>query len=331
MQGMPERTEHHESIRQGPVAGITTEEILAAIRPPCDGLGPVIRYTLETPGKRLRSQLLYGAARVLGSPPNPNLARAATLVELLHNGTLLHDDVMDHARIRRNRPSVNRLWGDAVAILAGDFLLATVMDLALQTGIPAIITTAVDTLIRLVEGQMLEIQQQGNLGLTEDTYLEIIRKKTASLMMAACRMGASMAGGNPEEILSLERFGLHLGLAFQMLDDLQDYCASAEASGKEPGRDAAEGKVTLPVIASLRKANPGQRERLRQIFGHDHRARPPEELRALLDRLGGFRYTLCAARQSVERAMDSLSSFPGGSAKRDLETIALAILGLSQG
>lgn len=326
MQGMPETTACRGPVQEPLLSGITTEEILAAIRAPCDGLKPVIGYALGTPGKRLRSALVYGSARLLGCPQSPNLARSAALVELLHNGTLLHDDVMDHARIRRNRPSVNRLWGDAVAILAGDFLLATVVDLALETAIPSVVATAVDTLIELVEGQMLEIQHQGDVDLQEETYLRIIEKKTGSLMGAACKIGASVARGASQQICSLARFGLDLGLAFQMLDDVRDYTASAETSGKDPGRDLAEGKVTLPFIASLRKADPSQRARLREVFSHPARACTLDELRGLLDRLGGFPYTLRAARKSVERAIASLSPFPISPARSHLEEIALQVL-----
>ncbi|MEW6439353.1 MAG: polyprenyl synthetase family protein [bacterium] len=312
----------------GLLGGITTEEILSAIRTPADGLQPVIRYVLGAPGKRLRSALLYGASRLIDTAPalRPNVVRAASLVELLHNGTLLHDDVMDHARVRRNLPSVNWLWGDAVAILAGDFLLAAVTDLAVRTGIPSVLTTAVETLIELVEGQMLEIRNQGNLDLEEGRYVEIIRKKTASLMSASCRLGGIVTRGGRTEIAALERFGLHLGLAFQALDDLRDYTAPTAVSGKETGKDLAEAKVTLPVLAALRRATPSSRERLCQIFSHAGRERCLEEVRDLLSRLGGFSYTARKARQWIHRALRSLCAFPPSVARQDLERIATALL-----
>jgi octaprenyl-diphosphate synthase len=236
----------------------------------------------------------------------PHLAEAATLVEVLHNGTLLHDDVMDRARVRRHRPTVNRLWGDGVAILAGDFLLASVMDLALRTKHPSIPPLAVETLIQLVEGQMTELQNQGDLNLAERTSVRIIEKKTASLFAMACKLGSVLGGASPGHVLALESFGLQLGIAFQLLDDIQDYLSNQTYTGKEPGRDLVEGKVTLPVLVAFRQAGTKDKKRIRQIFSDPQREKRLGELTTLVEEHGGFSYALREAEARVEKALSFL-------------------------
>lgn len=306
-------------------AFVTSERILSTMATPCAGLQPVIRFAVNTRGKRLRSRLLVLSAGTLNTQPE-HLAEAAVLVELLHNGTLLHDDVMDRAVVRRHRPTVNRLWGDSVAILAGDFLLAAVMDLALKTGSEAISRLAVDTLMNLVSGQMQELQNQGNLSLEEREYMEIIGGKTGALFAASCAMGGVIAGASPLHLRALEGFGRQLGLAFQLLDDLGDYLSPQARTGKEPGRDLAEAKVTLPLIAALRNASREQRRTIGALFADpDRRGRLPS-FRALIQDLGGFSYTLAAARTCVQAALRSLESLPAGEARNRLAGSARSLI-----
>lgn len=304
--------------------GVSTGEILASL-PACDGLMPVVAYALEQPGKRFRSALLYGSASLVGRPSGPPLALAAALVELLHNGTLLHDDVMDHARVRRHRPSVNVLWGDAMAILAGDFLLAAVMRIAYQTGNPTIPILTLETLLELVRGQALEIRNHENWELSEPNYLEIAEKKTASLIRAACIMGGLMAEGSSQEVSALGRFGRSVGMAFQILDDLRDYTDSAQALGKEPGKDFVEGKATLPLLAGLRSAKGEDAAKIRSLLARPRHAGRLQEIRTLLERLGAFRYTLDRARQYAAEAVGFLRMFEDSPARRLLEKGALSI------
>ncbi len=304
----------------------SSELILSTMPAPCRGLRPVIGFAVNGPGKRLRSRLLILSARTLTPRPS-HLAEAASLVELLHNGTLLHDDVMDRARVRRHRPTVNRLWGDPVAILAGDFLLAAVMDLALRTGLNAVSRLAVDTLLELVSGQMQEIRNQGNLLLGEEEYLEIIGKKTGALFAASCRMGGLIGRGAPNQTRALESFGRELGLAFQMLDDLKDYQSNQAQTGKEPGRDLAEAKVTLPLIIALRNAGGKQQQEIRQLFAKRNRHHYLHEFRSRIQDLGGFSHTLTRARRCIHRAMDSLEILPAGEARTRLARSAGNLLG----
>ena len=304
---------------------LTTKEILDRIHPPCHGLHPVIRFVFHSEGKRIRPYLLYLSSRLFSST-TPHIAEAATLVEALHNGTLLHDDVMDRARVRRNRPTVNRLWGNGVAILAGDFLLAAAMDLALKTENSSILPLAVETLFQLVEGQMLELQHQGNLSLSERSSIQITKKKTASLFAMACTLGGVLADGDPDQIRALESFGLHVGLAFQLLDDIQDYTSCRTNTGKDPGRDLAEGKVTLPVLVAFQQADTQGKKRIRQIFSDPQRIRCLQELTGFVEDHDGFSYTHRKARDCLERAICSLDVIPASEEKDDIERAAWKIL-----
>jgi octaprenyl-diphosphate synthase len=233
---------------------------------------------------------------------------------------------MDRAKVRRNRPTVNRLWGDAVAILAGDFLLASVMDLALRIRHVPVLPLAVETLIQLVEGQMVELQNQGNLTLTERTSMWITEKKTASLFAMACRLGGLLSGGPSEMVLSLEYYGLQLGTAFQLLDDIQDYMSSQRHTGKEPGRDLAEGKVTLPVLAAFKQADTRDKKRMRQIFSDPERLKCLRELTDLVETLGGFSYTFRIAQNCVKRAVSRLRDLPAGEQRLHMEDAAWTML-----
>jgi len=314
-----------ESTRPIAVPALTTNEILDRIHPPCHGLHPVVRFVFQSEGKRLRPHLLCLSARLF-SHETPHLAEAATLVEALHNGTLLHDDVMDRARVRRHRPTVNRLWGDGVAILAGDFLLAAVMDLALRTKHPSIPPLAVETLIRLIEGQMMELQNQGDLTLTERTSMRITEKKTASLFAMACKLGSVLGGAGPDHVLALESFGLQLGIAFQLLDDIQDYLSNQTHTGKEPGRDLAEGKVTLPVLVAFRQAGTKDKKRIRHIISAPQREKYLGELTTLLEDHGGFSYTLREAEECVRKAVSALYIVPACEERADMEQAAWKML-----
>lgn len=309
-----------------PFPSLTTGEILDRIHPPCQGLHSIIRFVFQSEGKRLRSRLLLLAARLFDPAP-AHLSEAAILVEALHNGTLLHDDVMDRARVRRNRPTVNRLWGDGVAILAGDFLLAAVMDLAVRTENPSVLPLALETLMQLVEGQMMELQNQGNLSLSEPTSMEIARKKTASLFAMACKLGGILAQGEPGPVRALGSFGLHLGIAFQLLDDIHDYTPGRLDTGKEPGRDLAEGKVTLPVLAAFRQAGTRDKKRIRRIFSDPGREDHLRELTLLIEGLGGFAYTLSKALDCVKKSVSALDILPPSQGKAEIEQAAWRVLG----
>lgn len=297
------------------------EEILGKIEAAGPGLEPVLRFVFASGGKRLRPLLLQLCA-ALFPRPSEHLPEAAALVEVLHNGTLLHDDVMDRAHRRRNRPTVHRLWGVPVAILAGDFLLAAAMDLALRTGSRDLLQRVVRTLMDLARGQLLEVQHTGDLAVEEQVCMEIARKKTGALFALACGLGGVLCGGTPAQVEALECFGLHLGLSFQLLDDLQDFLPASSGTGKDTGRDLAEAKVTLPVVRAFRNAGPCERIRIERIYRDPDRGRHLKEMTRLLHALGGVSHTLGKSRSSLEEAVTALDAFPPSTARRCLEETA---------
>jgi len=200
------------------------------------------------------------------------------------------------------------------------------MDLALRTQHPSIPSLAVETLVHLIEGQMMELQNQGNLTLTERTGMQIIEKKTASLFAMACKLGGVLGGASPEHILALESFGLQLGIAFQLLDDVQDYLSNQTHTGKEPGRDLAEGKVTLPVLVAFRHADTQDKKRIRHIISAPQREKYLGELTALLEEHGGFSYTLREAEECVRKAVSALHILPACEERADIEQAAWRML-----
>jgi len=309
-----------EDSRLDAFPAITTEEIMKYMHAPGKALRPVIRYTFQDPGKRLRSRLLYLSAQLTGRP-STHLTEAAALVEMLHNGTLLHDDVIDHASTRRNRPTVNRLWGEGTAIMAGDFLLAATIELAVRLSHPQVLPLTVHTLIQLVDGQVRELQSQGDLFLPEKVYMDIIEKKTASLFSAACKTGIMLSGGTQEQIGSLDFFGRYLGIAFQLLDDIQDYKSLGGDTGKQRGKDLAEKKVTLPLLKAFQKAGLEDRERIMEIFSGQQSSQRLDELVSIIERLGGFSYGLFKVKAFLEKALSILKRFPENNSRQDMEKL----------
>ena len=173
---------------------------------------------------------------------------------------------------------------------------------------------------------MMELQNQGNLSLTERTSMRIIEKKTASLFAMACKLGSVLGGASPDQILALESFGLQLGIAFQLLDDIQDYLSSQTHTGKEPGRDLAEGKVTLPVLVAFGQAGTQDKKRIRQIFSAPQREKYFREIATLLEDYGGFSHTLREAEERVRKAVSALQVVPASEERTDIEQAAWRML-----
>jgi len=217
----------------------------------------VTAHLVEAGGKRLRPMLTLAAARLLGYAGDHHLRLAAT-VEFIHTATLLHDDVVDESRERRGRPTANLLWDNKSSVLTGDYLFARSFQLMVETGSLRVLDILADASATIAEGEVLQLTAAQNLGTDEDTYLQVIRGKTAALFAAACEVGGVVAGGSPEQIAALRTYGDALGIAFQMADDLLDYLGTA-AIGKRRGDDFRERKLTLPVIRAVAAADAGER------------------------------------------------------------------------
>jgi octaprenyl-diphosphate synthase len=211
------------------------------------------RYIQQGGGKRIRPALLLLGSRLCGYRGDRSVLLAA-VVEFIHTATLLHDDIIDEATVRRGRRSVNSRWGNDITVLLGDFLYTKSMAMALSQDNLPILRLLSEVTLRMIEGEILEIERNGDLDVTEADHVDIIRRKTADLFGACMRIGAILGRVGDEKERALANYGLNLGICFQMVDDLLDFTAEEKTLGKPVANDLREGKVTLPMIFLLRKA-----------------------------------------------------------------------------
>jgi octaprenyl-diphosphate synthase len=283
-----------------------------------------VRRMLAAGGKRLRPRLTLLAAEANGADPEAQLPLAAYM-ELIHVGTLIHDDVVDRADTRRGVNSTAVDYGNRVSVLAGDYLFAWIfknVTASYPAPIPHILSS---TLADITDGEVLQLRALGNLELPLAGYIEVVLKKTASLFAASAECGAIMAGASTLRVKALRDFGLYFGVAFQMLDDLLDMTASEAELGKPIGNDLRERKMTIPLILALEDATPEFRTRLERHFGDPDGPGAGEAIRALVadvGEAGGLRKTREAIAGYVERAKMSLA--PLGSVPARAELAALA-------
>ena len=284
---------------------------------------PVVgRYIMGSGGKRLRPLLMVLSSRLCGYNGNDD-ALLAVVFEFVHAATLLHDDVVDHAELRRNRPSANTVWGNPAVVLIGDFLYSKSIQIAVGYRDIRILEVLLEATTRMSEGEVLQLINSDNLEISEDEYLEVVTKKTAVLISAACLTGAIFGGGGLAEERALKAYGHNLGIAFQLIDDALDFTGEAEELGKPVGNDLQEGKATLPLIYALQNAKAAERLRLRQIFTSEHiQAKELSEIKSLVVRSGGIEYTNNKACAHSMRAKEALRIFPHGPVKEILQDIA---------
>jgi heptaprenyl diphosphate synthase len=286
-------------------------------------LDEVASHLVNAGGKRLRPALAMTSAALNGAPASDDVLQGAVCVELVHLASLYHDDVMDEATRRRNVVSVNGRWGNLVAIVAGDLLLARSAEIAasLGTEVAALIAT---TLARLCQGQLSEVQAAYRVDRTEESYLRTIADKTAALMAAACRIGGITAGLERPQIDALTRFGECLGIVFQIRDDVLDVVASESELGKPPGQDLAEGTYTLPVQRALRDRQSGPR--LREILGRPLGYEEVEVARKLVAGSTGIAAAAEVARQYAGEAAEVAAGLGEGAVPRSLAELGLGLL-----
>lgn len=221
-------------------------------------------HLLFSPGKRIRPLLAVLSAR-MGGDENHSLTLAAA-VEYLHAATLLHDDILDEALLRRGKTAAHHIWGNTFTILGGDFLLARAVTLVAGLNNCQIMQKFAHFVEKIIAGEILEMSLKGRFDLAESVYFEIIKGKTAFLFKAACESGADLGGMQPQQIVVLGEYGLNLGLAFQIEDDIMDYLGGSASDGKLQGNDLREGKATLPLILALQKTDANARKTIERIF-----------------------------------------------------------------
>ncbi|MGD9235466.1 MAG: polyprenyl synthetase family protein, partial [Desulfobacterales bacterium] len=238
------------------------------LKPYLDLVSEVANHILFAGGKRLRPLLLVLAAKLCGYA-DPYAKAVASAMEYLHAATLLHDDIIDDAVLRRGKTVAHSVYGNAVAVLVGDFLLARALAICADSGKIKVIHIISNLTENMSTGEVHQLMRKGDVTLTEEEYLEVIRRKTAVLFQAACTVSAVIAEAPPEKEQALSDYGYNLGLAFQMVDDLFDYTMDTAALGKEVGADLKEGKLTLPIIQALKQADSADRDQMVEIIHND--------------------------------------------------------------
>ncbi len=280
-------------------------------------LDTVVQYLLKRKGKQIRPTLVLLSAEMAGGVTERSY-RAASLVELLHTATLVHDDVVDEADTRRGVASINALWRNKVGVLLGDYLLSRGLLLALDAGDYDLLHLTSDAVRRMSEGELLQIETARKLDITEERYLRIIGDKTGSLIAACMAAGAASAGADEATIARAKTIGETIGLAFQIRDDLFDYDTDA-AAGKPVGLDLQDRKMTLPLILALDRADDATRQRIRRIVRKRKKSRAETaEVVRFVETSGG----LAAARERMEalaaEAAEALRQFPASEAREAL-------------
>lgn len=287
-----------------------------------DMVETVCTHTLSAGGKRLRPALVTLAARATGLPFDAERARKlGACMEMIHMATLIHDDVIDGAASRRGKPTASAIYGCTAAILSGDVLLAKAMAILAADGDIAIIRMVSDAVVELAEGEVAELETRGRLDLSEAEHFSILRMKTASFIEACCRTGAKVAGASIEVEDSLGCFGHHIGIAFQLVDDLLDYQGQHERTGKPRATDFHEACPTLPLIALLSHLSDDESKWIRGAFGAGD-AQDVERVAGLMESRGAFQVAESAADEAVSRAREALSELPESSHRDVLLAVA---------
>ena len=278
------------------------------------------RYITDSGGKRMRPLLVLLSANALGYKGSDHV-KLATIIEFLHTATLLHDDVVDTSELRRGRSTANAKWGNAPSVLVGDFLYSRAFQMMVELGSMPIMDILSQATNVIAEGEVLQLMNVRNPDLTEAQYMDVIRSKTAMLFQAASHSAAVLAKASPEQEAGLRDFGLYLGMAFQLVDDVLDYRGNAEEMGKNVGDDLAEGKCTLPLIYTMQNGTSAQRDLVRQAI----RQGGLDQLAPILEAVsssGALEHTTQLAQNYVDQAEECLRALPDSEFKAALLGLA---------
>jgi len=281
-------------------------------------------YITEAGGKRMRPVLVLLSARALGYQGSKHVD-LATVIEFLHTATLLHDDVVDMSEMRRGRPTANVRWDNPSSVLVGDFIYSRAFQLLVEIGDMTIMDVMATTTNRISEGEVLQLVHQHDPATTEEQYMEVIRNKTAILFAAACSTAAILAGADAATRHHLHEFGLEVGMAFQLIDDVLDYTGDSVELGKNVGDDLAEGKPTLPLIHTMLHGSAADRSLIEEAI----RAGGLDKLQDIISavrRSGALDYTRQVAEQRIDKALAGLHSLADSPYKQGLRQVADAAL-----
>ena len=301
---------------------LVEEKIKSKLTSDVDLVQKMTDYHLDTGGKRLRALLTLGSAKLCGYAKGARDINLAACVELIHSATLMHDDVIDNGSIRRGQKTLNKIWDNHSSVLVGDYLLSRCFEMMVEDGNLEVLKLLSSTSSKIAQGEVLQLQHQGEVDMLEETYLKIISAKTAELFAAATKVGAILSDMKTKEKEALEFYGKNLGLTFQIADDTLDYNSDLKFFGKKIGKDFYEGKVTLPIILLFQKANNQEKEKLKDTFLKN--ARDENDLNytlSLIKRYNVIKDCYQKAQHYINLASNSLSVFSDCDEKNILENL----------
>jgi len=289
-------------------------------------ISEISTYLFEKKGKRIRPALLILSSKLLNYRGDEHVFMAG-LVEFIHTASLIHDDIIDNADLRRGTDTVHARWGPNISVLLGDYLYIKTIGLSRESAHPEVIGILTDVSARMIEGELTEYHLSGNLDTCEEDYLDIIDKKTASLFSAACQIGAVLSGATPEQEGLLMEYGRNLGLAFQVTDDLLDFEGEEKDLGKPVLADLSEGRITLPLIYALRRDGPGGSDQLRTLLSKKKLdSRSKGEILEIIKANGALEHGHRKAEEFSVRARDVISEFPDSAYRESLSLLAEFVL-----
>lgn len=290
-------------------------------------ISKVGEHVLTSGGKRLRPLLLLLSSGLCGYNGKRHIP-LASVMEFIHTATLLHDDVVDNAEIRRGNTSANLLWGNEASVLIGDYMYAKSFSVMIEDGDIRILNLLSTATTRMAEGEVLQLVKAGDIETTEEDYTNIIIMKTAVLLSAACKTGAILASVDKEKEDALSSFGMNLGIAFQLIDDSLDYTSQNEGFGKAIGADLQEGKMTLPLIHMLKNAEGFERDEVLKLIEKEDDIKETDlgRILELINKYRGIDYTFCKAEGYIKEAKKNLDIFTDSQHKEALMTLSDFVL-----
>jgi len=310
----------------GPKLAAVEAEVVRNLHSEIGVIDELGTYLSNGGGKRVRPLLLLLSAQMSGYRGDKDVL-FASVFEFIHTATLVHDDVIDGATIRRGRSSLNAQWGNSLTVLLGDYLYIKSMSMALTADDLRIIKILADITLKMIEGELIQQRRQGEIGVTEEEHLDIVRRKTACLFSGCSLVGGVLAGIGAEKEEALQNFGLNLGMAFQLVDDMLDFTSDEKTLGKPVVSDLREGKMTLPLIYLLEAGDSEHRSKVQTVLqDRDFSRVRSEEIVGLVQQRGTLQRTRDLARHYGEKAKRDLRVFPDGLARRALETLPDLIL-----
>ena len=279
-------------------------------------------YHLETGGKRLRALLTLGSAKMCGYSKGTRDINLAACVELIHAATLMHDDVIDNGSLRRGKKTLNKIWDNHSSVLVGDYLLSRCFEMMVEDGNIEVLKLLSSTSSKIAQGEVLQLQHQGEVDMLEETYIKIISAKTAELFAASTKVGAILSDMKNKEKEALEFYGRNLGLTFQIADDTLDYNSELKSFGKKIGQDFFEGKITLPIILLFQKASSQEKENLKNIFSKENRIESDLNYSlSLIKKYDVIKACYQKAEHYINLASNALSVFKDSEEKNILENL----------